>query len=665
MDPSGERARNVLLLVTLTVALPSLLLTGLGAVAVSNEESASKARLERQFRPVVAKTAERFNATMDEMLAQAGAQLPSLAAWAQGAEQGGQTPPDLSAAAFAPFAVSYFVVDEQGTLLLPRPSTGEDPTSPMPAPLREALEHELGHEDKGACDRYPPIASSDAPGHCLARWAWLACQAASAAEWEAGLVGECAHLASDPLTAPARRLRSRSPSRQASPDAFVAEAREVLRALAAPTQEGSPWLQELVARDAAARLVALRRTDARVLRQMLLTRAERASLLVYMKRLAHQRDAAPATVPTANDNWARLALTTSKGGTLIGLELVPTSFDQMLTAGLPQSDLAGPTEAILYPVRRPPWWHDPTVDADKLDAAVMAEALMKKSGLAWALSLVPTDRERAINLQTRRSLLYLWALVLVAGCLVAGIVYTVRSITREARQSRLKVDFVSSVSHDLRTPLTSIRMFTETLLLGRVKSRDEERECLEVIARETERLSRLTQRILDFSRMEAGRHAYVMKEEPLADLVQQALDACRPLVEQDGFTVEKRLSPEAPTARVDRDAIVEVLINLMTNAIKYSPDIRWIEVATDRYDGGVELSVADRGIGIGRGDQARIFEKFFRVDCPRTAEVGGCGIGLSLVRHIVDAHGGRVVVQSEPGRGSTFTVRLPATAKER
>jgi signal transduction histidine kinase len=184
-----------------------------------------------------------------------------------------------------------------------------------------------------------------------------------------------------------------------------------------------------------------------------------------------------------------------------------------------------------------------------------------------------------------------------------------------------------------------------------------------VIAQETERLSRLTQRILDFSRMEAGRKAYALREESVPEVVQQALDACKPLIEQGGFTVEKDLAAEAQTAVIDRDAIVEVLINLVTNAIKYSPEQKWLKVAARVNDGFVELSVADHGIGIARADQGRVFEKFYRVDCRRTTEVGGCGIGLSLVQHIVKAHRGEVRLVSEPGKGSTFTVRLPRTAE--
>jgi two-component system phosphate regulon sensor histidine kinase PhoR len=203
-------------------------------------------------------------------------------------------------------------------------------------------------------------------------------------------------------------------------------------------------------------------------------------------------------------------------------------------------------------------------------------------------------------------------------------------------------------------------MFTETLLLGRVRDREEERQCLQVIAQETERLSRLTQRILDFSRMEAGRKAYAMQPESVPALVQASLDACRPLIEQGGFTVEKELAPDAASALVDRDALVEVLINLVTNAIKYSPDQKQLRVAARREGGMIALSVQDQGIGIARAELSRIFEKFYRVDCRRTTEVGGCGIGLSLVRHIVQAHQGTVAVESEPGRGSTFTVRVPA-----
>jgi signal transduction histidine kinase len=284
---------------------------------------------------------------------------------------------------------------------------------------------------------------------------------------------------------------------------------------------------------------------------------------------------------------------------------------------------------------------------------------LKRGDLAWRMLIMLDDEGGVMSLTRSRTSLYLWSLILIVGSLLLGIGYTVRAVIREARLSTLKTDFVSSVSHDLRTPLTSIRMFTETLLLGRASSRDEEREFLQVIADETERLSRLTERILDFSRMEAGRKAYHFGPQEIREVVHHALAACRPMIEEGKFEVITEIDPDLPPIQADRDAMIEVLINLVSNAIKYSPDERLLIIRANAEGDRASISVVDRGIGIARHEHRRIFEKFYRVECRRTCEVGGSGIGLSLVEHIVNAHHGDVVVDSKPGAGSTFTVRLP------
>ena len=207
-------------------------------------------------------------------------------------------------------------------------------------------------------------------------------------------------------------------------------------------------------------------------------------------------------------------------------------------------------------------------------------------------------------------------------------------------------------------------MFTEMLLLGRVRGREEERECLEVIAKETERLTRLTERILDFSRMEAGRKAYSYEPIEVRPIIAAALEACRPLMAQGEFEVVVDIEDGLARMCADRDAMIEVLMNLMSNAIKYSPGMHYIAVRARREGRHVAIAVEDRGMGIPKPEMKRIFEKFHRVDCRRTCEVSGSGIGLSLVEHIVHAHEGEIGVKSTPGRGSTFTVRIPAEVIE-
>lgn len=664
MDPSARRARNVVLLVVLTVALPSLLLTGLAAVAVSNEEAAAERRFKASFAPVADALGLRFNEQMDRLVRAADVLLPRLVAWGQSKED--EPAPDLAPESIASVAVNPFALDPDGEVLVPqRPAHGEDPTTAMPKALRDALDFELAHEgEPRGCERYrsppgPPSGAGESSA-CTARLALLLCEGGGAAsgDWKERLGRACREHAEESLAQRAWELRRLASLRASAPEPFLEAAERLVADLSSPSLEGSAWLREFVARDLRGRLGSIRSSRGARLRSTLLSIAERASLLSALSRMSHARDARASSGSIPVDGWHRVVVTRAESGTLSGFELVAELAAMPLTAALKEMAPSAPVCVSLWANSSPSL--DAAQELWSAKSRHHAFLLLKKAGLAWELVLSSDeDRGGFLSLASSRARLYLWTLAGIVASLIAGIAYTVRSVVLEARQSRLKVDFVSSVSHDLRTPLTSIRMFTETLLMGRVKSREEERECLKVIAQETERLSRLTQRILDFSRMEAGRRAYDPRPGSLDDLVRQSLGACRPLIEEAHFEVELALAPDADAVVVDRDAVVEALVNLITNAVKYSPGERFLRIASRRTSGGIELSVSDRGIGIARAEQARIFEKFYRVDCRRTAEVGGSGIGLSLVRHIARAHGGEVWVESEPGRGSTFTVRLP------
>jgi two-component system phosphate regulon sensor histidine kinase PhoR len=669
MDPSARRARNVVLLVVLTVALPSLLLTGLAAVAVSNEEAAAERRFKAQFAPVADALGLRFNEQMDRLIRAADDLLPRLVASGQSEED--EPAPGLAPESIASVAVNPFVLDSDGEVLVPRrPAHGEDPTTAMPKALRDALDFELMHEgEPRGCERYrspsgPPSGAGESSA-CTARLALLLCEeggGAPSSAWQERLGGACRGHAEESLAQRAWELRRLASLRASAPEPFLEAAERLVADLSAPSSEGSAWLREFVARDLRGRLESIRSSRGARLRSTLLSIAERASLLSALSRMSHARDARASSGSIPVDGWHRVVVTRAESGTLSGFELVAELAAMPLTAALKEMAPNAPIRVSLWANSSPS--QDAAQELWSTKSRHHAFLLLKKAGLAWELVLSnDEDRGGFLSLASSRARLYLWTLAGIVASLIAGIAYTVRSVVLEARQSRLKVDFVSSVSHDLRTPLTSIRMFTETLLMGRVKSREEERECLKVIAQETERLSRLTQRILDFSRMEAGRRAYDPRPGSLDDLVRQSLGACRPLIEEAHFEVELALAPDADAVVVDRDAAIEVLVNLITNAVKYSPGERFLRIASRRTAGGIELSVSDRGIGIARAEQARIFEKFYRVDCRRTAEVGGSGIGLSLVRHIARAHGGEVWVESEPGCGSTFTVRLPAPSQ--
>ncbi len=249
---------------------------------------------------------------------------------------------------------------------------------------------------------------------------------------------------------------------------------------------------------------------------------------------------------------------------------------------------------------------------------------------------------------------------LLALVLMSGIALALKVADRAMRLSAMKSDFVSNVSHELRTPLASIRLFAELLRLGKVASPETVREYGEYIEAESRRLSRLIDNILDFSRIESGRKTYRFAPADLREVVAGTVRSFEVHLKDRGFRVALE-SPDGPLPPVviDPDAIGQALHNLLDNAVKYSGDSKEITVRLAREGDALVLEVRDRGIGIPKPEQAKIFERFHRVSTGLVHEVKGSGLGLSIVQHIVEVHRGRVAVESEPGRGSTFRIRLP------
>jgi len=258
---------------------------------------------------------------------------------------------------------------------------------------------------------------------------------------------------------------------------------------------------------------------------------------------------------------------------------------------------------------------------------------------------------------------WVWQSFLILGVLsvlmIGGLVLTYRSVNKQVALARLKSDFVSNVSHELRTPLALIRLYAETLELGRITTQEKKHEYYSIIRKESERLSALINNILDFSRIEAGGKEYDFRETDIAELVRNTLDSYRYQIEQQGFVFEEQIDPGIPSVKVDREAIARALVNLVNNALKYSDNEKFLGVRLYREQSMLKLEVSDRGIGIDRNEQSRIFEKFYRTCDPLVHNTKGSGLGLSLVRHITRAHGGDVEVESTPGRGSKFTLSLP------
>jgi signal transduction histidine kinase len=281
-------------------------------------------------------------------------------------------------------------------------------------------------------------------------------------------------------------------------------------------------------------------------------------------------------------------------------------------------------------------------------------------GLVLGIKFRGTTIEELSNEFLRTSFLIISGLSLF---LAFGVWLMYRNVSREMALARLKSDFVANVSHELRTPLALIRLYAETLEMGRLTNPEKPQEYYRIIREESERLSALINNILDFSRIEAGRKEYDFHETNLADLVRSTLEAYRYQIEQNGFRFQALIADDLPLVRVDREAIARSLLNLVNNAVKYSADDKFLGVNLYRANGAIKLEVVDHGIGIPDGEQSRIFEKFYRVGDPLVHNTKGSGLGLSLVRHIVQAHGGEVSVESAPGKGSKFTIALPIASE--
>jgi len=240
-----------------------------------------------------------------------------------------------------------------------------------------------------------------------------------------------------------------------------------------------------------------------------------------------------------------------------------------------------------------------------------------------------------------------------------AVVLVFHDVSSLKRLERIRKDFVANVSHELRTPMTSIKGYIEALIDG---AKDDPRKCVEflrIIQKHADQLTALLSDLLQLSTIESGRYQWQRGTIPVADLIGKAVHLLQPQAEKKGQTISTGSAADAGSVIGDADKLTQVLINLIDNAIKYSPAGGRITVEARQDATGVEIAVGDTGIGIPSKEIVRIFERFYRVDRARSREVGGTGLGLAIVKHIVEAHGGKVSVESQIGKGSRFIVTLP------
>jgi two-component system, OmpR family, phosphate regulon sensor histidine kinase PhoR len=241
-----------------------------------------------------------------------------------------------------------------------------------------------------------------------------------------------------------------------------------------------------------------------------------------------------------------------------------------------------------------------------------------------------------------------------------GVIVVFHDITDMKRLERVRQDFVANVSHELRTPLTAIKGFVEALRDGGLQSPSQAEQFLQVIERHVGRMDKIVSDLLLLSEIESRDRS--LKKEPLffPGLISAAVDALHPLAEGNKQALQVKINGELPPIQGDSQKIHQVLVNLLHNAISYTPEGGSIILEAGAAPGGTEISISDNGIGIPPEDVPRIFERFYRVDKARSRDQGGTGLGLSIVKHIVEAHGGQVRVESKPGKGSRFTFFLPS-----
>jgi signal transduction histidine kinase len=281
----------------------------------------------------------------------------------------------------------------------------------------------------------------------------------------------------------------------------------------------------------------------------------------------------------------------------------------------------------------------------------------------WTAELYFKDGDVFDRVASERIGLYTWAGVLVILLIVASGAFAAKAIGKQVKLNRLKNDFIATVTHELKTPLASMRLLVDTLLEGNYRDQQQVTDYLQLVSRENERLSRLIDNFLTFSRMERNKKAFQLRPTPAADIARAAVAAVMTKFSRGNCRFETDIPDDLPEVMADQDAMVTVLVNLLDNAYKYSHETKKITLDVGAEDGTVRFSVSDNGVGIPRRAARRIFKRFYQVDRRLSRRTEGCGLGLSIAKFIIDAHRGTISVDSRPGQGSTFSVRVPANGR--
>lgn len=278
---------------------------------------------------------------------------------------------------------------------------------------------------------------------------------------------------------------------------------------------------------------------------------------------------------------------------------------------------------------------------------------------SWQLALSLEGEDPFRTASNRKITLYIWTGILMTSSIAVLSILLAAYLRRQIRLTRLKNDLIATVTHELKTPLASMRLLVDTLRDGHYQDTTLVQEYLQMISTENARLSRLIEDFLTFSRMERNKTKYDRSVIRPIEFVNAALDVLGERLQAPGCHFELAMAPELPAIIGDRDALVTVLVNLLDNALKYSGEEKQITLSSIASNGNLILEVQDNGIGFPRSAAKKIFDRFYQVDQSLSRRAGGCGLGLSIVKFIIEAHHGSVTAKSQPGKGSTFTVQLP------
>jgi signal transduction histidine kinase len=277
----------------------------------------------------------------------------------------------------------------------------------------------------------------------------------------------------------------------------------------------------------------------------------------------------------------------------------------------------------------------------------------------WFIELYQNDPDLFETFLFSRRGIYFYMFILLAGILIFGLALTVRTVAHELELSKMKSDFVSTISHEFKSPLSSIRQLAEMLQSGRVPSENRRQEYYDVLVEQSERLSLLIDNILDFAKIEEGRKTFDFQIVDIGLLLKEIISVIQDQVRHKDFVIQAEIEKSLPPIKADRESITQAITNLIDNAVKYSGDSRKIIVRAYAVDQYLIFTVKDFGIGIRKEEIDKVFERFYRGGDELTRTVKGSGLGLTLVKQIIEAHHGEITVESSPGRGSTFTVRIP------